>query len=299
MIEANTLLNELLKGNHHKGGIKCLKLFKVKENFFTNLSNEVIDLIKTNQPSNVQSKEHISNWSNPYGDVMQFSLLNHSGKFDDTSTDHDLQFESKSFHYQDQYPYLAQFTKTFPHAYNMRIMGLGKKSGLSPHEEHIVVRHRQEGSKNYYSLRARFHLPIITNEQAQLLIEDEIYHFAVGNIYFFNNGCIHSAYNLDSQPRYHLIWDMLVTESTFELMFSDSTNLVANFLEKMIGDNKKIAPLRTEKITEYQVMGRSKELYDLLKLNLLGIKPYMFNNLWNEWAYFQHNKLGELEFFKI
>ncbi|MEA5577331.1 aspartyl/asparaginyl beta-hydroxylase domain-containing protein [Anabaena sp. UHCC 0451] len=292
-------LSELVKGNHHKGGLKCLKLFDVNHNFFDNLQQEITALIKANQPSDVKDKEHLSNWSNPYGDVMQFSLLNRSGKFDDTSSDHDLTVAGKLFHHREKYPTIARFIDVFPHAYNMRIMGLGQKGGLSPHEEHIVIAHQKRGLKSYYSLRARFHLPIITNDQAELLIENQIYHFTTGSIFFFNNGCIHSAYNRGTEPRYHLIWDMLLTQETFELMFSDEYHPLPDFLTKLIGQDRILVTRRQENIKEYQIMGRGKELYDLLKLNIFGIKPYIFQNLWNEWTYLKHHKFGKIEFFKI
>ncbi len=293
------LLSQLVKANHHKGGLKCLKLFDVNHNFFDNLQQEITALIEANKPSDVKDKEHITNWVNPFGDVMQFSLYNRSGKLDDTSSDHDLTLAGKSFHYREKYPTLARFIEAFPHAYNMRLNGLGQNAGLSPHEEDIVIAHQKRGRKSYYSLRSRFHLPIITNQQAEILLDNEFYHLTPGSIFLFNNGCIHSASNRGKEPRYHLVWDMLLTQETFQLMFSEENYPLPNFMTKLTGQDRILVPHRQENIKEYQIMGRGKELYDLLKLNIFGIKPYIFQNLWNEWTYLKHHKFEKIEFFKI
>ena len=42
--------------------------------------------------------------------------------------------EGKSLHYSEEYPIISKFISAFPGLRNMRLNGMGEKSGLSPHE---------------------------------------------------------------------------------------------------------------------------------------------------------------------
>ena len=118
------------------------------------------------------------------------------------------------------YPYLAQFIRFFPHATNFRINVMGANSGLSQHEECSCMRNHQ----GVPMVRARFHLPIQTNPLVYLFVDQEVFSFKEGSIYFFNNGGIHSSENNDPEKsRIHLVWDMLLTEDTFNRMFARKT----------------------------------------------------------------------------
>jgi len=69
-------------------------------------------------------------------------------------------------------------------------------------------------------MRVRIHLPILTNSEVLMFLDGDLYHFEEGNIYFFHNGCIHSSENNHLyEDRIHLVWDMLLTEDTFQRIF--------------------------------------------------------------------------------
>jgi hypothetical protein len=87
---------------------------------------------------------------------------------------------------------------------------------LSIHKETVCF----IAAQGTIGMKLRFHLPVMTNAEAEVVLENNIYHFDAGNIYFFNQGCIHGARNRGHADRIHLIWDMLLTDSTVELMFS-------------------------------------------------------------------------------
>jgi len=70
MCSVDSFVKALADVNTHGPGPRTLKLFKVRE------------------PSSVGDYDHVTNWTQPFGQAVQFSLLNASGRFDDTSTDH-------------------------------------------------------------------------------------------------------------------------------------------------------------------------------------------------------------------
>ena len=85
---------------------------------------------------------------------------------------------------------------------NFRIHVIGAYSELGQHREGICFIH----TNSQPALRVRFHLPIVTNDQAMMFIEDNYYHFDEKKIYFFHNGCVHATANHHlSKERIHLV----------------------------------------------------------------------------------------------
>jgi hypothetical protein len=206
----------------HSGGspaIRCLRLFHLAGEYFERLRDEVIALVLTQEASDVGAADHVTNWTRPHGPVRQFSLFNASGRFDDFSADHDGSCFGKRFHKRASYPAISHFIDGFPHAVNFRINVMGPGGRLSPHQENVLIR-TKAGS---LGARVRCHLPIATNESAEMMLDGGIYHLEAGVIYFVNHGCVHSARNGGAQDRIHLVWDMLLTRNAFELMFGTHT----------------------------------------------------------------------------
>lgn len=220
--DANLLVQEIVNANYHKEScMHSLQLLKVDPDFFAKLQEEVLDLTETFQPSTVNDQGHVTKWTRPFGIATQYSLLNKTGDFSDFSSDHNRSIKGKSFHHEQRYPNLAKFVSFFPHATNFRINVMGAKSGLSQHEEDICHFHNVN---NTPLLRVRFHLPIVTNPDCELFVEGDLYHFDEGMIYYFHNGCVHASQNKDpSNIRIHIVWDMLLTRETYDLMFLRST----------------------------------------------------------------------------
>ena len=283
--EFKILAQEICKANFHDRGLKCANLYTLETDFFAKLKEEVLQIPIKYKASDVTQQNHVTNWTKPEGVAVQFSLLNTSGDFHDTSTDHNFSVEGKKFHHASEFPTLARFINAFPHATNFRLNGLGTKSKLSPHEEHII-----HEWNNIWYLRTRFHLAIQTNKSAEVLLDKDVYHFEPEKIYYFNNGCVHSATNRGTDLRYHLVWDMLLTQETFDLMFNSQIESKLSFMRKTPPDQQQPTPVRRERITEYQISGDGDKLYKKWNVSRYGIKPYTFNNFYNRYAYRKFQK---------
>jgi len=206
-----TLQEQIIEATQHRGGLKMQPCLAVDPVWFAAIQTEVRSLLAEKEASNVSAKVHPTNWTNPYGNVTQHSLYNETGKTGDTATDHNLKLEGKVFA-APEYVSLQRFFAAFQSkALNFRLNGLMAKSGLSPHEENII-----HGEK----LRMRLHLPILTNPQARVMLDGEQLHLRAGVIYYFNNGCVHSADNSGDEPRYHLVWDFFLDEWSEENVFN-------------------------------------------------------------------------------
>jgi hypothetical protein len=236
------LLGGIRDGNYHAGGIRCLQLFRLENSYANELQAEVERLCRTEQGSNVSDPNHVTNWTRPRGTVFQFSLLNTSGSFNDTSADHDVTCFGKRFHASEKYPRLSELIASFPDTINFRLNVLGPRARLSPHEEHSVIR-TAAGS---VGIRARFHLPITTNPRADLMLDGSIYHLPANVIHFVNHGCVHSACNGGDENRIHIVWDMLLTRRVFDVMFAD--DVCAPMLVRIAESERQVTPLRVERI---------------------------------------------------
>ena len=193
--------------------IKLIPCLKVNEDIMSGIEKEVKEIIEKNQASEVITNTHVTNWTKPYGEALQFSLYNATGDTNDFSTDHnhsqkDNKNEKDKFFFNKNYINIYKIFKIFEKSIlNLRLNGMGNKSGLSPHKEYNII-----GNK----IKLRFHLPVITNNSANAMLDNEIFHLERGIIYFFNNGCIHDAKNDGMEPRYHLVWDVWLNNEIYE-----------------------------------------------------------------------------------
>lgn len=242
----DALLAGIRDADLHVGGIRCARLFRVAPAYLAELRDDVERLCRSQLPSDATRPDHVTHWTLPFGEVTQFSLLNASGRFDDFSRDHDLSCRAKRFHRRGEYTALARFVDAFPCAVNFRVNVLGPRSGLSPHEEHVLFRTRA----GTVGARLRFHLPVVTNPLAELTLEGEVHHLGSGEIWFVHNGCVHAARNRGDRPRIHLVWDMLLTREVFELMLGSDVPSVP--LDRVAPDERSPAPIRTERVGVYR-----------------------------------------------
>ena len=67
----------------------------------------------------------------------------------------------------------------------------------------------------------RFHLPIQTNDEAELHLDGLVYQLKTGVIYLVNQGCVHAAQNHGPRTRVHLVWDSLLTEELYAFLFQN------------------------------------------------------------------------------
>jgi len=240
------LLSGIRDGNYHVGGIRCLQLLRLEEHYFGELRDEVVRLTQTECGSDVSNPNHITNWTRPRGEIVQFSLFNTSGRYDDFSSDHDLSRIGKRFFGSASYPELARFLSVVPDLVNFRINLMGAGASLSPHEEHAIVR----TGGGAVGARVRFHLPMVTDFRAELMLDGYVYLLAPGTIYFINHGCVHSACNGGDHCRIHLVWDLLLTHEAYDVMFGDATWPLP--LVRIPEDEQRVTPVRTEQIGAYE-----------------------------------------------
>lgn len=217
-MNAEALLSGIRDADAHRGGVSCLRLFRVERALGLALREEVDRLCDGEPSSDVQEREHVTHWTRPSGAVRQFSLWNRSGDFADFSEDHDLSCRGKAFHHAQRYPRLAAFVGSFQQAINFRVNWLGPGAGLAPHEEHSLFI-SQAGTP---AVRARFHLPLRTSLGARMMLAGALYRFSPRTLYYFNQGCVHGADNPGDMPRVHLVWDQLLTAAAFAQMFGNA-----------------------------------------------------------------------------
>jgi hypothetical protein len=200
----------------HVGGIKTLRLGTFEKSWFEQLQAECSWIIENAGSSDVTAPQHVTNWTRPTGQVRQFSLFNDTGSSADTKGDYGYRGDVKKKRLV--YPELKaldRFTRLFkPSLRNLRLNGMGLKSALNAHEEESISATRF--GPRYIT---RFHVPIFTNPDAFVYLDDERFHFEEGSLYFFNHGCVHAASNSGNSLRYHLVLDCFLDHGLFERLF--------------------------------------------------------------------------------
>jgi hypothetical protein len=207
MMDLREMLDGLAEGDAHRGGIRCLRVWRVEPAFFARLGRDIRALRDSRPCSSVADPGHVTHWTGASGTVSQYSLLNRSGRTDDFSSDHDLSCRGKWFFDGAEFPHLARLIEAWPHLVNVRVNVLGPGARLAPHEEHVVFRTAAAG----VGARLRFHLPVETNRDAELNLDGDVHHLPAGIVHLVNQGCVHAAVNGGADDRVHLVWDALLT----------------------------------------------------------------------------------------
>jgi hypothetical protein len=258
------LLTGIKLADRHGGGLRCLHLLEVVPEYFTQLSNEVREVVATGTGSDVAEAGHVTHWVRPVGSVAQYSLLNRSGRLDDFSEDHDLRSDGKRFHLASRFDHLARLIAAFPGSLNFRVNVLAPGAGLSPHEENAIVR----TPSGRVAACVRFHLAIATNPDAEILLDGFVYHLPPAVVTFVNHGTVHAAWNRGSEDRVHLVWDALLDGSTFERAFGPGTSEPA-ILRQLHPHARVPAVRRKERPLHYQSLTPVVHPAEAAKLQLL------------------------------
>jgi hypothetical protein len=239
---AQELFAGLRDGNFHDGGIRCLRLMRLRDSCFAQLKDEVVSLCEHETPSDVRASSHVTNWTRPRGDVRQYSLLNASGRTSDYSADHELTSFGKWLHLNPDRPMLRLFLETFRDLINVRINVLGPGARLAAHEEHSIIR----TAAGTVGACLRCHLPVLTNGGAELTLDGDVYHLEEGTVYLVNHGCVHAVLNAGTERRVHLVWDQLLTRRAYDLLFSAEEELAWG--ARLAAHEQVPAPIRTERM---------------------------------------------------
>ena len=213
-MDLQQLLDGLVQGYGHSGWLRCARVFQLTPEFFSGLRREVDDLRRSCPASQVTHPNHVTNWTEPAGTVSQYSLLNRSGRTDDFSADHDFSCRRKWFFDAARWPTLGRLIADWPHLVNMRVNVLGQGARLAAHQEYVPFR-TIEGN---VGARLRFHLPLETNDGAELNLDGDVHRLQPAVIYLVNHGCIHTAANHGPRERVHLVWDALLTDAVAALL---------------------------------------------------------------------------------
>lgn len=210
-LSLESLTTSVLRAKRHEGGLKVWPCLAVDTEWFGQIRDEVSRLVERRVPSDATRADHPSNWAGVVGSATQHSLFNHTGDTSDYGSDFNSQSHNKSFADSDS-PAIERLVSCFAgRLHNFRVNTFFSRSGLKPHEEPIV---------KDSLICLRFHLPVLTNERATLVLDGERFHFEPGIVYFFNKGCVHSAENLGETPRYHFLWDLWLDQWVFDTMFA-------------------------------------------------------------------------------
>lgn len=207
--EHEEIAQGLIDGNFHRGGITIVDL-GTSPVPVARLREDVERLLAEHPFSDVGAGGHVTNWTKPSGDVRQWSLKNTHGNTAETGEDFDYRLTGKRI--LPGFPAIQELASGIPDLVNMRLNYLGAGSALTPHEEHVCL----SLDSSSFALRARFHIPILTSQDAKLYADGAWYRATAGRLYLFNNGCIHAAQNGGEGPRVHLVFDVKMTEQAFE-----------------------------------------------------------------------------------
>lgn len=213
-MEPTEVLRRLAAGNyHHEDGLRAYLLGAVDPAVFMDLLNDMRELVDSAPPSVVREGEHVTGWTQPQGEVKQWSLFNTHGDTSDTRDD--FRYDNLADKRAVDLPGISALVEGLPDLVNMRMNLIGPGSFLRPHEEPLD----RDLGDGRVALRARFHLPLRTTRKALMLADGDLFHFEAGRVYLFNNGCVHSATNEAKSDRVHLVWDQLMTERAVDAMF--------------------------------------------------------------------------------
>jgi hypothetical protein len=227
-MDYRAFIRGITRAYEHKGGIKALHLGTLAPEWFRQIQGECLWLVQQAGSSDVTATDHVTNWTRPTGAVHQFSLFNASGNSADAKGDFgdDAEARKKRLVFP-QLEGIRRFAGLFGSALrNLRLNGMGKSSALDAHEEQSISVTRF-GTRHI----VRFHLPVFTNATARIYLDDEIFRFEEGRLYFFHHGCVHAASNGAAEPRYHLVLDCFLSLELFRCLFPGHASPDAGFIK--------------------------------------------------------------------
>ena len=107
-------------------------------------------------------------------------------------------------------PILQQYLQDFPgeieHAVIRRVQ---KNSQLASHQDTYTLDGKKRPKFDVFNSTLRFHIPLITNEQAFYVSEEKCYHMKKRELWMVNNHLVHGVINdSPSIDRYHLVFDI-------------------------------------------------------------------------------------------
>jgi hypothetical protein len=210
-VSIESLSAAILRAKRHEGGLKLWPCLAVDSEWLAEIREETIRLAGRRKPSEVHAPGHPAYWVMPVGRFDQYSLYNASGDTSDTKRAGEGDPGGKSFA-DSESPEIQALAGCFAERLHMfRLHALFPGANVKSHEEWLV---RDD------LVCLRFILPLVTNERATMVVDEERFHLEPGIVYYFNKGCVHTAENCGDAPRYHFVWDMWLDQWVFDTVFA-------------------------------------------------------------------------------
>ncbi len=263
--EAQAVLRAIERAAMRRPGMKCARLLRMKPDFFAALQAECLGLTAADTEAAQRDKTHLENWIGHYGVTVQTRIdkMLRKGTLDPA-----------------EWPRLHALTQAFAPTLEMKINGVAPDSGIPHHEEANLI---YRDADDAYYVQARFHLPLLTNPQAEIQLGGEAFHFAESEIYFFNKGVVHAARNKGQRLRYHLVWDAILTSDTYVAMFDPYAPPPAPFLERVPLSERPLQRRRRYWSFTYAVNGASMAPYRRLGLKRWKVPKQLFRDAYVAW----------------
>ena len=121
----------------------------------------------------------------------------------------------------DAWPEMDAFLSRFPGEVARALVGiLPADGGINAHKDGLELHTDAPlGGYGHFVKCARFHVPLKVDPESRFFVNDRIYHFDEGELWFFRNMKAHGASNWRGETaRAHLVFDVLPTPETLELI---------------------------------------------------------------------------------
>lgn len=232
-------------------GINVLNLGKI--NNFESIKDEISNIINNKSGTLILEKgdkefyrddddiikvsDHIKLHDQLYGGCRSFQLLRPEPGWHEiyNGLSSDVDYNQWKFWAGDEYPNLFKFIKSLTSCYNCCINGFLPHSKFTVHREPIVKKFR-----NKWVMICRFHIPILTNNKCLNYVGDGLYHFEEGYNYFFNVAAKHDGRNDSDLPRYHLLYDLILTEKVIDMLRSATTVFPNMMIDLEVNPNRNV-----------------------------------------------------------
>ena len=133
-----------------------------------------------------------------------------------------------------------------------------------------VGKHKDYG-QNRTTGMIRIHIPVITNKDVTMQVEDNTYHFAVGESWYFDASCWHSVKNSGRDDRIHLIADLYPSPELDSHLKPISSSDRFRFLKARAEANMQVAKTFAKFITTRE--GRARIMAKLGVATQSGDQP--------------------------
>ena len=200
--------------------IKRLRLFRCDDTSFRHITREVQSLAASSSgqtldgehPTTKYVQTNDPSWTMKPRSLHQYSLYN--SRDDVLSNDEDHHWHKSEHNFNPFLPTLKSFFSRYfgrTELQNIRLQTNRGTVGIGEYRERIIGIPKRE-----HHFQIRFHLPIANNPGVRFTMDTESFQRMVGNVYLFNQACLHSVENQGDRVRSHLIFDYYLDNHVIE-----------------------------------------------------------------------------------